>query len=165
MLSMDMMNAFVAYQMNDSEAPLPSKEELINRAKAIIANREKRINELESVANMLKQRADMSVATLESLMTHVLSDDPMAAVQPQLENIRRSVTTIEEINRNLLKTLELSNEQFNQKIQLNIELRESLSNLQQKLKSQKNSQTVSFLNECSVRASYAAAGNNLGYKE
>ena len=159
MLSIDNMNAFVAYQMDDSKPPLPSKEELINRAKAIIANREKRINELESVVNMLKERADISVATLKCLTTHVFSDDPKAAVQPQLENIRCSAT-IEEINRNLLKTLELSNEQLDQKIQLNIELRESLSNVQKKLKNQKNSQTVSFLNECAVRASYATAGNN-----
>ncbi len=158
MLPMNMMNAVVAFQMDDRRPPLPPVEQMVGDAEARIAKREERLVKIEAaVTAVLEQRSAESLAALKDIISDIIADDPNGAVCPQLENARISVVDIGKIYDGLLKAVELSNVQLGQKTQQHNALQSSLQQLQYTLTRGNMSQVRGFLQECAGKgASYAA---------
>lgn len=158
MLPMSMMDAVVAFQMDDRSPPFPPVEQMVSDTKARIAKREERIARIEeAVKAVLKQMSVESLTALRDILADIMTDDPNGAVRPQLENAHLAIVDIGKIYNSTLKAVEQSNSQLSQKAQQNIELQRLLQQLQHTLKSGNGSQVQSFLGECAGKgASYAA---------
>ena len=155
---MNLMNALVAYQMDDTRAPLPPVEDMLNDAEVNIARREERLARIEAtVATTLAERSEASLNALQECLDDLMADDPNGAVRPQLANVSQMIDDIRHIYEGTRVAVVKTHEQLVQRAQQNMALHNELKNLQSQLKAGSNSQIRTFMKACAEKgASYAA---------
>ena len=153
-MPVSMMDAVVAYQMDDRNAPLPPVEEIIADAEARIAKREERLSRIRATVTAgLSEQSEAEIGGLQECLVDLRRDDPLRAVKPQDENLKQMVADLRVINEKTLGALARTDQQLAERTRENGALRNELQNLRSRSAAASNAQIKKFLSECSERGS------------